>query len=97
MEEHMSTKAEMAQKDLRLWEARTCRLMAAAGLGLDKSTARSPRVMAFGRYGIFYLEGGGSVLECFSLSRAEVDDWIANQLAVGVAASEQARPSGGAS
>jgi len=84
----MSAMTEMGPRELRLWEARTRRRLAAAGLRLAKSCTRRRDSPGFGRYAI--LDGAGDViLPCpYTLSRAWIDDWIADQLTTGGASSD---------
>lgn len=84
----MSAMTEMGPRELRLWEARTRRRLAAAGMRLAKSCARRQDSAGFGQYAI--LDGAGdSILPCpYILSRAEIDDWIADRLTTGGASSD---------
>jgi hypothetical protein len=72
----MSAMTEIGPRELRLWEARTRRRLDAAGLMLAKCRRRSPEAWDFGLYAI--LDGAGQFIlpGPYTLSRAEIDDWL---------------------
>jgi hypothetical protein len=84
----MSALLEMAPRELLLWEARTRRRLAAAGLMLAKCRRRSPEAWDFGLYEIVDRAGNFSWTGGFSLNQSEVEDWVADRLTSGGASSD---------